>query len=270
MVGKQKTTYYLDPDVVAGMKMLAATVGQTESGIVEEAVRSHLRAQLDTLRPQLEDLFARLSAKGHRLSDQDAWELASRGVKETRALREASTSRSKRPQAVEGGVAQPTESLEPAEAVSGAQALDQGLTGANDLKTAIQQRRELPEILQALAAARVLTLGRTVPNDPESSDLLHFEPTDDGNSEEDVPSRLPVFTRVEILVAALKRNEDWQELMVLSVHGASLLDNVEDDVSIVIDPWSNLEFQVPPRRSRLSGKLTAYTPIVRAEELVSA
>lgn len=115
---KQKTTYYLDPDVVAGMKMLAATVGQTESGVVEEAVRSHLRAQLDILRPQLEDLFARLSAKGHRLSDQDAWELASRGVKETRALREASTSRSKRPQAVEGGIAQPTESLEAAEAVS--------------------------------------------------------------------------------------------------------------------------------------------------------
>jgi Lsr2 len=120
MVDKQKTTYYLDPDVVAGMKMLAATVGQTESGVVEEAVRNHLRAELDTLRPQLEDLFSRLSAKGHRLSDQDAWELASRGVKETRALREASTSRSKRPQAVEGGIAQPTESLEPAEAVSGA------------------------------------------------------------------------------------------------------------------------------------------------------
>lgn len=77
------------------------------------------------------------------------------------------------------------------------------------------------------------------------SDLLHFT-IDDPSGVEKV--MLPVFTRPDIMREALLRNPDWQQLSVLQVNGAALLDNVDDEVVIVINPWSRLEFQIPPRQ----------------------
>ena len=78
------------------------------------------------------------------------------------------------------------------------------------------------------------------------SDLLHFT-IDDPEAEGKEKVLLPVFTRPDIMREALIRNPDWQQLSVLQVNGKALLENVDDEVIIVINPWSRLEFQIPAR-----------------------
>ena len=57
---------------------------------------------------------------------------------------------------------------------------------------------------------------------------------------------LPVFTQPEIMREALARNPDWQTLSVLQVQGRALMEHVHPNVIIVINPWSRLEYQLPP------------------------
>jgi len=75
------------------------------------------------------------------------------------------------------------------------------------------------------------------------SDLLHFAV--------DIEDRevilLPVFTNAGVMREALLRNPEWQQLSVLSVNGGALLANVDDEVAVVVDPWSELEFRIPSR-----------------------
>ena len=84
----------------------------------------------------------------------------------------------------------------------------------------------------------------SVPGQGTESDLLHFT-IDDAAGVERV--MLPVFTRPDIMKEALLRNPEWQTLSVLQIGGSALLENVDDDVTIVINPWSRLEFQIPAR-----------------------
>jgi hypothetical protein len=58
---------------------------------------------------------------------------------------------------------------------------------------------------------------------------------------------LPVFTSLTTMREALIRNPEWQTLSVLQISGGALLDNVDDDVTIVINPWTDLEYQLLPR-----------------------
>ena len=83
----------------------------------------------------------------------------------------------------------------------------------------------------------------SVPGQGTESDLLHFTIDADDGTEKVM---LPVFTRPDIMREALLRNPDWQTLSVLQINGQALLDNVDSDVTIVINPWSKLEFQIPP------------------------
>jgi SseB protein N-terminal domain len=83
----------------------------------------------------------------------------------------------------------------------------------------------------------------SVPGQGTESDLLHFTIDDEDGTEKVL---LPVFTRPDIMREALLRNPDWQTLSVLQINGQALLDNVDADVTIVINPWSRLEFQIPP------------------------
>ena len=54
-----------------------------------------------------------------------------------------------------------------------------------------------------------------------------------------------VFTRIDIIKGALQENPEWQSLAVLQVQGKALLENLDKDVTIVINPWSDLEYQLP-------------------------
>ena len=87
----------------------------------------------------------------------------------------------------------------------------------------------------------------SIPGQGTESDLLHFTIDDETGLEKVL---LPVFTRPDIMREALLRNPDWQTLSVLQINGQALLDNVDSDVTIVINPWSRLEFQIPPAPGR--------------------
>jgi tetratricopeptide (TPR) repeat protein len=74
-----------------------------------------------------------------------------------------------------------------------------------------------------------------------ASDLLHFTIDDEAKGSRVL---LPVFTQASIMRRALIRNPDWQNLSVLQVNGGALFDNVDNDVIVIINPWSRLEFEL--------------------------
>jgi hypothetical protein len=115
----------------------------------------------------------------------------------------------------------------------------------NPLELAIALRGDRPG--SATEIRDELSLGQpagrmSTPQMGNEADLLHFTLDDAGGVERVM---LPVFTRPEVMREALARNPDWQTLAVLQVQGQGLLEHVSDDVTIVIDPWSRLEFHLP-------------------------
>jgi hypothetical protein len=87
------------------------------------------------------------------------------------------------------------------------------------------------------------------------SDLLHFTIEAGGHDR----VLLPVFTRLKFVRDALLKNEPWQSLSVLEVDGKDLLPNIDDDVAIVINPWTTMEFVVPKAQTVSHGRGTGET-----------
>lgn len=118
-------------------------------------------------------------------------------------------------------------------------------TNSKDLETAIQDGGN---VVDAFSRSRVLALGQRagvlLPDGRGAeSDLLHFT-IDDTEGKEIV--LLPVFTNAGIIVDPLRRNPDWQSFSILEVDGKELLEHIDHDVTVVIDPWSDLEFKIGP------------------------
>jgi len=120
------------------------------------------------------------------------------------------------------------------------------------LEVAIALKGDSPDAIDAirteLGKTEVFCLGQPAGHmataaQGSESDLLHFTLQDPQGAERIM---LPVFTQTEIMREALNRNPDWQTLSVLQVQGQALLDHVHPDVIIVINPWSRLEYQLPP------------------------
>ena len=120
------------------------------------------------------------------------------------------------------------------------------------LEVAITLKGDSPDAFETirseLSRADIFCLGQpagqmATAQQGSESDLLHFTIHDAQGSEQVM---LPVFTQPEIMRAALARNPDWQTLAVLQVQGQALLEHVHTDVIIVINPWSRLEYQLPP------------------------
>lgn len=87
---RRKTTIYLDPDVLAATKVLAATRDRSESQVVEEALRMYLRSSAsEAARDDLRALMERVANRGH-VPEEEAMNLA---VQETRSVRTARRSR---------------------------------------------------------------------------------------------------------------------------------------------------------------------------------
>ncbi len=101
------------------------------------------------------------------------------------------------------------------------------------------------QVTAAFRAAMVFALGHSS-DDGAASDLLHFQIDAADGTER---TCLPVFTGPEPMRDALLRNPDWQELSVLELNGGALLDNVDDDVQVVINPWDDSEFIFAERSS---------------------
>jgi len=85
----------------------------------------------------------------------------------------------------------------------------------------------------------------SIPGQGTESDLLHFTAEDEQGNER---IYLPVFTRPELMREALLRNVEWQSMSVLQVNGGALLDNVDNDVCIVINPWTSNTSLIPERQ----------------------
>jgi hypothetical protein len=126
------------------------------------------------------------------------------------------------------------------------------LCGMQPLEVVIALRGDkddaIPSVRDQFAKTEIYALGQpagdtSVPGQGTESDLLHFTIDDEDGTEKVL---LPVFTRPDIMREALLRNPDWQTLSVLQINGQALLENVDADVTIVINPWSRLEFQIPP------------------------
>jgi HEAT repeat protein len=115
------------------------------------------------------------------------------------------------------------------------------------LEAAIR-KNDPSSVHERLAEAGIYALGHPAgdmsgPGAGTEADLLHFT-VDDSDDEGKTVERilLPVFTRPEIMRDALLRNPEWQVLDVLEINGGELLRNVDDDVSVVVNPWSDLEW----------------------------
>jgi tetratricopeptide (TPR) repeat protein len=105
---------------------------------------------------------------------------------------------------------------------------------------AVRSGADPSQVGVAVRAANVYTLGRPTAESAQGteSDILHF--TIDLEGREKV--MLPIFTRFETMREALIRNKEWQELSVLQVNGAALLDNIDEGVNVVANPWTPFEF----------------------------
>jgi hypothetical protein len=115
------------------------------------------------------------------------------------------------------------------------------------LAGAVRARADEKGITTLLRDVDVLALGNpagdtSIPGQGTESDLLHFE------VEEDEATRvmLPIFTRADALREALHRNPEWEALSILEINGDSLLDHRDRDVTLVLNPWSSFELQLPP------------------------
>lgn len=114
---------------------------------------------------------------------------------------------------------------------------------SKSLETAIS-RQDASGVEESLASSDVLALGRPLLQPgAEGSELLHFE----AETGELSGLLLPVFTQPDALRQALKDHPDWHEQSVLEFKGAEILSARGDEVKVVIDPWSELEFVLPPK-----------------------
>lgn len=91
--------------------------------------------------------------------------------------------------------------------------------------------------------SHVLVLGSAVPNkDPSSPRILTFMVDDDKGNDRVM---LPIFTSRDALRQGLLLNKEWTSLAVFGVDGHDLLPSVPTDVTVVIDPWTPLQYVLP-------------------------
>ena len=117
------------------------------------------------------------------------------------------------------------------------------------LESAIETEADEASVRSLLKKCEmVAALGRpagdtSIPGTGTETDLLHFVIDDPAGHEQTL---VPLYTRPEILRESLLRNPDWQTQEILAMDAAALLPNLDDDVTIVLNPWSALEYQVTP------------------------
>jgi hypothetical protein len=102
-------------------------------------------------------------------------------------------------------------------------------------------------VVNALQRASLLTLGDKV--GPTQTKLLRYKVDD--------PAAwgrffVPAFTREEYLNNAVFHNREWGRLSRLAVRGKDLLDAV-GDATLVLNPYTRLEYGLPPLGSRRFG-----------------
>ena len=117
------------------------------------------------------------------------------------------------------------------------------LPGALELEALITLKGDNPSaddlVRNRLGSVRLLALGR--PDQWGLAHLLHCT-VPVGPS---VIPMLPVFTRLEHVIAAVQMNPTWQTLQIVEVEGAAILADLEAHEWLGINPWSGREFKLP-------------------------
>ena len=92
-MSKQKTTVYLDPDVLTAAKAVALTSKRTESAVVEAALRAYLRGgRGEAVRDELQEMMDR-AVQTSDLDEDAALSLAVEAVHVVRRGRRPSPAR---------------------------------------------------------------------------------------------------------------------------------------------------------------------------------
>lgn len=98
------------------------------------------------------------------------------------------------------------------------------------------------KVREALRETKVFALGHdayvNTEDVAEGGDILRYV-IDDGSE-----ITVPVFTRYEFTEAAYERNPAWRTLPVAEVRGDVLLDELGQELTVVINPWSPLKFKL--------------------------
>lgn len=89
-MARQKTTIYLEPDLLRATKTLAASSGRRDYEVIEEALRAYMRSEEAAAgRRQLQQMLDRWEKAGDGLDENDALELASQEARAVRRERRA-------------------------------------------------------------------------------------------------------------------------------------------------------------------------------------
>lgn len=99
--------------------------------------------------------------------------------------------------------------------------------------------QESPILTLGYPAGETSALGHGTEND-----LLHFS-IDDENGNELI--MLPIFTNFEFMRDSIYRVPEWRVLAILACEWRQLWEHIDDDVTVVVNPWSPLEYQFRPR-----------------------
>ena len=89
-MARQKTTIYLEPDLLRATKTLAASSGRRDYEVIEEALRAYMRSdEAATGRRHLQEMLDRWEQAGDGLTEDEALEVASQEVRAVRRERRA-------------------------------------------------------------------------------------------------------------------------------------------------------------------------------------
>jgi predicted transcriptional regulator len=78
-VARQKTTIYLEPDLLRATKTLAASSGRREYEVIEDALRAYMRSEEAAAgRRELRQMLDRWAETDDELAEDEALDLATR------------------------------------------------------------------------------------------------------------------------------------------------------------------------------------------------
>lgn len=87
-MARQKTTIYLEPDLLRAAKTLAASSGRREYEVIEDALRAYMRSEEAAIgRRELQAMLDRWAQAGEGLDEGEALELATHEVRAVRRER---------------------------------------------------------------------------------------------------------------------------------------------------------------------------------------
>lgn len=121
------------------------------------------------------------------------------------------------------------------------------------LRAARADRRAVSGLCRELVASTIIVLG-SVQDDGTTTgeaqlDVLHY--LSDGEQV------MPVFTESRFVDIAVREDPTCGGLTAITVQGTYLLEKVSDAVLILVNPWSDLEVELPSTQVRAAIRSTS-------------